>query len=115
MKIKYVLAAAGIVSMLAGAPGFAQADNTNSRIAQSNPDVRMENRILVYPDGTTQEFYIDREHHHWYGVDRHHRGPTIEEWNEVYGYEPNPTRIAPPSDETNPTGNELRGQNGGGK
>ena len=104
MKIKYVIAAAGIVSALVGAPVF----------AQSYPDGRTDTRVLIYPDGTTQEVYIDREHHHWYG-DRHHSGTRIEEQNEVYGYEPNPTRIAPPNNETNPTGNELRGQNGGGK
>jgi hypothetical protein len=32
-----------------------------------------------------------------------------------YGVSPNPSRVGPSNSSTNPTGNELQGENGGGK
>ena len=128
MKIRYAVAAAGIVSALVAGPVLSQADNTNSRWSPSPFDTWMD-RDYSFPnsDHDAYEQAVRRRE----AIERHERlsGVPIDPGyavvvpdetvvvspDESYGVSPDPSRVGPSTSSTNPTGNELQGENGGGK
>ena len=111
MKISQVIAAAGLAATLGVAPSFAQApDNTNSEANQQQ----------AYPgtfpssdnDPAMSNQYMDESQRRWDATNRHLLAP---ESDRTYVYAPDPSHIHPGNSLSNPTGNELQGQNGGGK
>jgi hypothetical protein len=122
VKIRYALVTAGMVSALAAAPAFAQADNvlaqadnTNSRWSPSTFDTWMQRDYSVYyNDRAAREAYMAQEQRRREAIERHElaRAPLQD---QDYDSAPNPTRVERGTSATNPTGNELRGQNSGGK
>lgn len=123
MKIRYALAAAGIVTALAQAPAFAQADNTNSRWSPSVFDTWMTRDYSSYTaDRNAREAYRAQEQRRQDAIERHERlsrapyDPYYVAPAEQYDdFAPNPTRVEPSNSSTNPTGNEPAGENSGGK
>jgi len=126
LKIRYAVATAGVVSALAAGPAFSQADNTNSRWSPSPLDTWMDRDYsFPYSDHDAYEQAVRRRE----AIERHERlsGVPIDPGYAVVipeervvvspdeGVSPNPSRVGPSTSSTNPTGNELQGENGGGK
>ena len=126
LKSRYALVAAGIVSSMAAAPAFSQADNTNSRWSPSPFDTNMQ-RYQTYNFGADSTSYYGGDARYYYSGEptyyyyRYESGyprgqPLVIgrlEPNLVYG--PTPNQVQPGTSLSNPTGTELQGQNSGGK
>jgi hypothetical protein len=133
LKIRYVLVTAGIVSALTAAPAFSQADNTNSRWSPSALDTWMDRDYsTTYSDRVARDAYIEQAERRRAAIERHERlsgvpldqgyvivtpdqGYVVVSPDPNYGVSPNPSRVGRSNSSTNPTGNELQGENGGGK
>ena len=64
----------------------------------------------------SRKAYMDEMNRRWEAMDRNNQGLTVDQINSMYGYgQPDPSRVRPQYNATNPTGNELKGQNSGGK
>lgn len=97
----------------AGVNGVGAADSTNSKSAPFQTwmyDYSRANRGYI-----SREAYMDEMARRWDAMDRNRQGLTVDQINSMYGYPPNPVRTGPQTNATNPTGNELKGQNSGGK
>ena len=95
--------------------GVGAADSTNSKSAPTL-QTWMSDYSTAHKGYISRKAYIDEMNRRWDAMDRNNQGLTVDQINSMYGYgQPDPSRVRPQNNATNPTGNELKGQNSGGK
>ena len=95
--------------------GVGGADSTNSKSAPTL-HTWMSDYSRAHNGYISRRAYMDEMSRRWDAMDRNNRGLTVDEINSMYGYtQPYPGAVQPQTNATNPTGNELKGQNSGGK
>ena len=116
MKLK-PLVIAGLFSVVS-ATAIAQgaADNTNSRSAPGTPTFQnwMNDQSRTNQGYISREAYMQEAGRRWDQMDTSRRGLTADQINSLYGPSPTPGQVNPPTNQTNPTGTEPKGQNSGG-
>jgi hypothetical protein len=114
MKTTGVISALAFATALIASPAMAQADNTNSK---TDPSFHswMQNYSKTNKGRISRQAYMDEAGRRWDMMDKNNEGLTMSQINGIYGSQPNPTRVMKGNSATNPTGNEMKGQNSGGK
>ena len=101
---------AALMGALVSLPAFAQADNTNSKT-----DPSMSGWVHNHKGNITRQEYMDEMGRRWDAMDAQKQGLSPSQVNGMYGQQPDPTKVMKGNNRTNPTGNEPKGQNSGGK
>lgn len=95
--------------------GVGAADSTNSKSAPTL-HTWMSDYSRAHNGYISRQAYMDEMNRRWEAMDRNRQGLTVDQINSMYGYtQPYPGAVQPQTNATNPTGNELKGQNSGGK
>ena len=90
---RLLLTAAGLAIASASPLAFAQADNTNARIAPASPtfDTWMGGYSQSHQGRISRQAYMDEVGRRWDAADQRNQGLTVEEVNRAYGLRSNQT------------------------
>jgi len=93
MKLRHMaMTLAAASAMAVAAPSFAQADNTNSRIAPAETQgfsTWMNDYSTAHQGRISRQAYMDEMSRRWDAADAQRRGLSVEEINRAYGWSAN--------------------------